>query len=243
MEREFGIIGHPLTHSFSPSFFNKKFEEENIDAMYTAFEIEHISQFPILLQQHPNLCGLSVTIPYKKTVIPHLDELDDAAKNIGAVNCIAIDNGKLKGFNTDVFGFSESLHPLLQPQHNRALILGTGGSSLAVQYVLKQLNIPFQMVSRNKGNLALCYEDLNEATIHAHTLIINTTPLGMFPKTNDCAPIPYEALTPHHLLFDLVYNPQETLFLQKGKAQGATIKNGLAMLHLQALRSWEIWNS
>lgn len=242
MKRLFGIIGYPLTHSFSPSFFKKKLEEENIDAVYKAFEIEDIADFPKLLQEHENLCGLSVTIPHKKTILSFLDEVDDAATAIGAVNCIAFNNGKLKGHNTDIVGFRDSLKPLLEPHHLRALILGTGGSSLAVQYVLKELHIPFQLVSRKKEKGLIGYEDLNENIIETHPLIINTTPLGMYPKTGVCAPIPYEQLTPQHLLFDLVYNPLETQFLHKGKTQGATIKNGLEMLHLQAEKSWEIWN-
>jgi shikimate dehydrogenase len=242
MAREFGIIGYPLKHSFSPSYFNNKFEKQGIDAIFSAFEIENILQFKKLLQQQPNLCGLSVTIPYKKAIIPFLDALDDAAIAIGAVNCIAIKNGQLKGINTDVVGFEKSLQPLLQPHHNCALILGSGGSSLAVKYVFQQLNIPFQIVSRKKENGDLLYETLTPEIIQSHLLIINTTPLGMYPKTDACVPIPYGYLTPEHLLFDLVYNPNETLFLQKGSAHGATIKNGLEMLHLQAERSWEIWN-
>ena len=239
MPAQYGIIGYPLTHSFSPAYFRKKFAEEHIDAVYDPFSLSTIADFPVT---HPVIAGLSVTIPYKEIIIPYLDELDAAAANIGAVNCIAITKGVKKGYNTDVAGFEQSLVPLLQPQHTHALILGTGGSSKAVSWVLKQLGIPFLKVSRKSANGQLTYEQLNKDIIAENKLIINTTPLGQYPVTAAAAPIPYEGICPGHLLFDLVYNPEETKFLSLGKSRGAAIKNGFEMLHLQADAAWEIWN-
>jgi shikimate dehydrogenase len=185
---------------------------------------------------------LNVTIPYKEVVIPFLDELSKAAAQVGAVNCIRFKDGKKTGYNTDVIGFTKSLQPLLQPHHNRALILGTGGAAKAVMYALQELAVPYTIVSRQAANGALSYDSLDQATMELHTLIINTTPLGMYPKVDTLPEIPYQYLTSRHLLYDLVYNPAATLFLQRGAAQGATIKNGHEMLILQAEASWEIWH-
>lgn len=239
---QYGLIGYPLQHSFSPGYFAAKFAKEGIDAGYTAYPLDAISTFPQLLHEHP-LRGLNVTIPYKQAVIPYIDELDTAAKAIGAVNCIDIRSGITKGYNTDVIGFKDSLVPLLQPQHTNALVLGTGGASMAVKYVLDELGIEYLNVSRDKKADVVTYTELSSDTIASYTLIINTTPLGMYPHTDECPGLPYGAIGKQHLLYDLIYNPQETLFLSKGKAQGAAIKNGLEMLHQQAEAAWQIWNS
>jgi len=238
----YGLIGYPLTHSFSPAYFTAKFQKEGIDAVYETFALPSITDFPSLINAYPDLRGLNVTIPYKQTIIPYLDRLSDTAKEIGAVNCIAIKDGRLTGYNTDATGFEKSLVPLLTPAHKRALVLGTGGSSLAVKYVLNELGIPFLSVSRQQKEDTVLYKALNESIIKDHLLVINTTPLGMFPDTAAFPDIPYRALTEAHLLYELVYNPGETKFLSLGKEHGATIKNGLEMLQLQADASWEIWS-
>ncbi len=245
--KTFGLIGFPLTHSFSQKYFSQKFEDEKISARYLNFPISSIDDFPELFKHHPYLAGLNVTIPYKQQVIPLLNELESAAKEIGAVNVIKIfwknKTPHLKGYNSDIVGFKNSLTPLLSNHHNKALILGTGGASKAVAEGLKQLGIKFKFVSRKPNNSdILSYNRITEEVISEHKLIINTTPLGMFPKTDSCPEIPYDSLSPEHLIYDLVYNPEETLFLQKGKARGAQIKNGLEMLHLQAEEAWRIWN-
>ncbi len=241
--RRFGLIGYPLGHSFSRGYFARKFELEGIsDATYENFEIEHIEQFPQLLQAQPDLVGLNVTIPHKQSVTPFLDRLDVSAQVIGAVNTIKLTNGKLQGYNTDYIGFSKSLKPLLKPHQTKALILGTGGSSKAVVYALTLLGIGHHSVSREPAEGQLSYDELTKEIICEHTVIVNTTPLGMYPNVNACPDIPYRYLTKQHLLFDLVYNPAETLFLRKGKAQGAIIKNGQEMLELQAEAAWSIWN-
>ncbi|MFY0253751.1 shikimate dehydrogenase family protein [Chitinophaga sp. 30R24] len=239
----YGLIGYPLSHSFSKGFFKEKFEKENIaGCLYENFPIPAITELPNLLAQQPQLQGLNVTIPYKEAVIPYLDELSKAAAQIGAVNCIQIENGRKKGYNTDVIGFSKSLQPLLQPQHTHALVLGTGGAAKAIMYALQQLGIAYTVVSRKAGNGAVPYESLTQSVMEQHTLIVNTTPLGMYPQVDTLPEIPYQHLTSRHLLYDLVYNPAETAFLQKGAAQGAAVKNGHEMLILQAEASWEIWN-
>lgn len=243
MSALYGLIGYPLTHSFSPAYFARKFEAEKIDASYEKFELKAISEFPALLSAHNDLKGLNVTIPYKQSVIPYLDELDDAAAEIGAVNCIYIRDKRLKGYNTDVIGFERSLLPLLKPMHRKALVLGTGGSSLAVKYVLRKLGISFLSVSRKQNDNTTTYKALNDSIVAEHLLVINTTPLGMFPHVGTCPDLPYTSLTKDHLLYDLIYNPLETKFLSLGKAQGTTVKNGLEMLHLQAAASWDIWKS
>lgn len=241
--RIFGLIGYPLSHSFSKNYFAEKFLNEHLhDSQYQNFPLSGIQQLHDLIQQEKNLAGLNVTIPYKKTVISLLTELDEAAKNIGAVNTIKFSSGKIIGYNTDYIGFLRSLKPLLQPHHKHALILGTGGSSKAVQYALSLLNISYTFVSRTKANNTLLYAELDKNIIEEATLIINTTPLGMFPEISACPNIPYNLLNEKNLLFDLIYNPTETLFLQKGKQHGATILNGLSMLQIQAEESWKIWN-
>lgn len=242
--KQYGLIGYPLSHSFSKGFFGEKFEKEHITGCsYDNFPIPGINEFPALLEQHPQLQGLNVTIPYKEAVIPFLDELSDAAARIRAVNCIHFRDGKKKGYNTDVIGFSKSLQPLLRPHHQQALVLGTGGAAKAIMYALEQLGITYTVVSRQAANGAVSYESLTKEILDTHTLIVNTTPLGMYPKVDTFPEIPYQYLSSQHLLYDLVYNPAETAFLQKGAAQGAAIKNGHEMLILQAEASWEIWNS
>lgn len=240
--KQYGLIGYPLSHSFSKGYFAKKFKEELItDAVYDVFPLETISHFLGLCKQYPNLKGLNVTIPYKEQVIAYLDKLDDEAQTIGAVNTIKFFNGKKIGYNSDCYGFEMSLRPLLQAHHKSALILGTGGASKAVEYVLKKLQIDFQYVSRTRTPSSLLYQDVLLANELPY-LIINTTPLGMYPNVDAAPEIPYSLITDKHLLYDLVYNPDETSFLKNGKFQGAQIKNGLEMLHLQAERSWQIWN-
>ena len=241
--RRFGLIGFPLTHSFSKRFFSEKFARENIrDCEYENYPIENISLLQDLIQNTADLVGINVTIPYKKEVIPYLTRVTPIVQNIGACNCILLRNGERIGYNTDVPGFQHSLTPFLKPNHQQALVLGTGGASAAVVYVLAQLQIPYLVVSRNAGDGVVSYEQLSEEIMATHHLIINTTPLGTFPNISECPPIPYSSITDKHHLYDLVYNPDETLFLQKGKAQGATIQNGMDMLIEQALESWRIWN-
>lgn len=241
MTAMYGLIGYPLSHSFSPAYFNNKFATENIDGRYDAYAIPSVEDLKTLLQEHPQLKGLNVTIPYKEQVLPLLNEIDAAAREIGAVNCIKIEVGKLIGYNTDHIGFAESLKPLLQPQHTHALILGTGGAAKAVMYALSQLDIQYKIVSRTGGDMQ--YADVDEGIMDIYKLIINTTPLGMYPAIDTAPEIPYQFIDSSHLLYDLVYNPEETLFLQKGKQQGTAIKNGYEMLILQAEASWQIWNT
>lgn len=237
-----GLIGYPLSHSFSKAYFTEKFEKENIDEHeYQLFPLATISEVKALLTKE-NLKGLNVTIPYKQQVIPFLDELDEEAAKVGAVNTIKIVDGKTKGFNTDIYGFEYSLQPLLKSHHKKALILGTGGAAKAVAYVLEKLNIAYIFVSRKPTEKQLAYSDIDEVILKEHTILINTTPLGMYPKIDACPTLPYQQLTDQHILYDLVYNPAETLFMTKGKAQKAVVKNGLDMLHLQAEKAWGIWN-
>ena len=240
--RTFGLIGFPLTHSFSVKYFAEKFSREGIaDCVYENFPMESIEELSTLLK-HQELAGLNVTIPYKESVIEYLDELDPAADAIGAVNCIKFTNGKLTGYNTDVFGFRESLKRYLNGAKVKALILGTGGSSKAVSHALDDLAIPSQFVSRRKKAEWLTYHDLTADIINGHKLIINTTPIGMFPLGEAKPELLYGSLTPSHYLYDLIYNPEETSFLHEGALHGSHIKNGLEMLHLQAEKNWEIWN-
>ncbi|MBS1588691.1 MAG: shikimate dehydrogenase [Bacteroidetes bacterium] len=243
MKRLYGLIGFPIGHSFSAAYFTDKFAKEKVDAEYRLFPLPGLENFPKLLQQYSSLQGLNVTLPHKQQILRFLDNIDDAAMQVGAVNCIAIHKGNLTGFNTDIIGFKNSLEPLLKTHHTRALVLGTGGSAMAVQYVLKGLNIAFANVSRTPGKDALLYADITPETIQQYPLIINTTPVGMFPQTEALPSLPYASLTAQHLLFDLVYNPVETAFLRQGKSYGATTKNGFEMLQLQAEASWEIWNA
>lgn len=212
-----------------------------IAARYEAYALEDISRFPQLLEQHPTLTGLNVTIPYKEAVIPYLHEIDELVSGTGAVNCITLRDGYRKGYNTDVTGFQQSLIPLLTTQHNMALILGAGGGAKAVAYVLSQLGIPYTFVSRWAQPRTITYASLTPEIIAAHKLIINTTPVGMYPDIEAAPPLPYSGIGPQHLLYDLIYNPEETLFLTMGREQGATIKNGFEMLVLQAEASWDIW--
>lgn len=242
MQPLYGLIGITLTHSFSPAYFKKKFAEQHIDAVYEAFPIPYIRELPTLMENNPNLAGLNVTIPYKEAVIPYLDELDPVAEQIGAVNCIVIKGNYKKGYNTDAIAFEQSLNPLLTKHHKQALILGTGGSSKTVAYVLEQLGIPYQKVSRNPKQGRLPYEALTPELISRCKLIINTTPAGMYPNVDNAPPIPYDTIGEHHLLYDLIYNPVETKFLEQGKDKGATTKNGFEMLRLQADASWDLWS-
>jgi shikimate dehydrogenase len=248
MLRTFGLIGYPLSHSFSKKFFSEKFEKEQIaGCTYELFPIENARSILSLISENPSLCGLNVTIPHKLAVMPFVDELENAAAEIGAVNCIKINKNDtgvlLKGYNTDAYGFAESLKPLLETQHQKALIFGDGGAAKAVKYVLNQLSIPYQVVVRKHTSDTLHYNEVTEEILDDYKLLINTTPLGMSPNLESSPPIPYHHLTSQHLAYDLVYNPEETVFLRKAKAQGAKIKNGLEMLYLQAERSWYIWNA
>ena len=241
--RQFGLIGYPLSHSFSKKFFTDKFLKEKIeDAQYELYPIEHIELFPGLVKSLPNLVGINVTIPYKEQVLPYLDELSDVVAETGACNCIHLVNEKLIGYNTDVIGFEKSLLKKLKPTHQKALVLGTGGAAKAVFYVLRKLGIEYIVVSRNAGLTTISYDQLDSTILETHTLIINTTPLGMHPQLDTAPDIPYENLSEKHYLFDLVYNPAKTVFLMKGEQQGASIENGADMLIDQAIASWEIWN-
>jgi shikimate dehydrogenase len=242
--RLFGLIGYPLTHSFSKKYFTEKFEKEEItECRYDLFPLKTIEELAVLIQKLPELEGLNVTIPYKKRVFSFLDA-SYIPDGIDACNCIKITNGKMAGYNTDITGFERSLKPLLKTYHKKALVLGNGGAAAAVIYVLRKINIAFEVVIRKKDSgSAFTYSDLDKSIMMDTTLIINTTPLGMFPETDACPDIPYQYITEKHLLYDLVYNPVKTLFLQKGEERGATIKNGEEMLVLQAEESWRIWNS
>lgn len=241
--RLYGLIGYPLTHSFSKKYFSEKFEKEGIkDCRYELFSIPSIDELKRVLSDHPGLAGLNVTIPYKEQVLSFLDDSNEVVKAIKACNCIHIQDGKLKGFNTDVSGFEQSLTEKLQPHHTRALVLGTGGAAKAVEFVLRKRGIYYKNVSRKPSVHSYSYEQLTNEILADHTLIINTTPLGTYPAVNEAPPIPYEAITSRHYLFDLVYNPPVSLFLSKGQQRGATIKNGHDMLVIQAEESWKIWN-
>ena len=242
----YGLIGYPLGHSFSQKYFTEKFKtEKNEDAIFKLFPIESLDEFPNLLADNLSMCGIAVTIPYKEKILRYLSSVSDAALAIGAVNCIKVDAKGLFGYNTDVVGFEQSLKPLLKSSHKNALVLGSGGGSKAVQFVLKKLGISYKLVSRNptEGDQSIAYQSIDELLINNHTLIINTTPLGTAPNIYECAPLPYHFLSPAHLLYDLVYNPAETLFLLKGKQHGAAVKNGYEMLVLQAEENWKIWTN
>lgn len=244
--RKFGLIGKDISYSFSKNYFNIKFEEELIiDVSYENFDIESITLFPSIVINNEHLKGLNVTIPYKELIIPYLDTLDKKAKKIGAVNTIKISQtGKLKGYNTDYFGFKKSLFPYLKEHHKKALILGTGGASKAIIYALKKMKIEYSIASRTiTKNVSFTYSSLTENIIKSHQIIINCTPLGTSPNINECPNIPYTAITNRHILFDLIYNPEETIFLKKGKEKKATLINGLQMLQFQADKAWAIWNS
>lgn len=244
---KYGLIGYPLGHSFSISYFNEKFANEGIDASYINFEIPQIDNLKEILASNPELRGLNVTIPYKQKVIAYLDELSPEARAIGAVNVIRVThkgkNTYLKGFNSDVIGFTRSIEPMLESIHKKALILGTGGASLAIEYGLKSLGIETQFVSRTKKEGCITYEEVTPEVVKEYNVIVNCTPLGMYPKADTCPNLPYEAMDNHTILYDLIYNPDETLFMKKGAQYGATTKNGLEMLLLQAFASWDFWHS
>jgi shikimate dehydrogenase len=243
---KYGLIGFPLGHSFSISYHNQRFADENINAQYYNFEIASIDELAEVLDQNPELKGLNVTIPYKEKVMPFLDYISPEARAIGAVNVIkVIHEGKkiiLKGYNSDVIGFTRSIEPMLEKWHKKALILGTGGASKAVGYGLKSLGLETVCVSRYERQGTICYKDITPDVVKEYNVIVNCTPVGMYPKTEECPQLPYEALDSHNILYDLIYNPDETLFMKKGAEQGAQTKNGLEMLLLQAFASWEFWN-
>ena len=245
--RQFGLIGRTLGHSFSQLYFTRKFSSLSLaDHCYDLFELQTIAELPGLLAAHPDLVGLNVTVPYKETVVPYLDDLAPSAARVGAVNVIERRaDGHLRGHNTDVVGFRDSLAPFfsLRGEGGRALVLGTGGAAKAVEAGLRELGIPYWLVSRSLLAAGLTYADLTPELLAAHLLIVNATPLGTFPNVGECPPLPYQALTPQHYLFDLVYNPAETLFMAKGHAAGAQVKNGFDMLCRQAEAAWEIWQN
>ena len=245
-EKLYGLLGYPLVHSFSQNYFNQKFESENIDAEYINFEIPDVGMLMEVVAENENLNGLNVTIPYKEQVIPFLDEIDPAASEVGAVNVIKFIRGKdglrLKGYNSDIIGFTDSIKSLLKPHHQSALVLGTGGAAKAVSYSLRKLGLEVQLVSRRKSANTLVYEELSKNDLKTHKVIVNTTPLGMYPNVDTCPDIPYRYLTSQHLCYDLIYNPDETLFLKNSRLAGAQVKNGLEMLLLQAFASYSIWN-
>ncbi len=248
IQKIYGLIGYPLGHSFSQDFFNKKFESERINARYVNFEIPQIEDVANVLSNNSFLMGLNATIPYKQQVIPYLDDMDDEARKIGAVNVIRIqrkangDIASLKGYNSDIIGFVNSISSLLKPTHSKALILGTGGASKAVYHGLLKLGIEPTFVSRTAAKGRLTYADLTPEVMKEHTVVVNTTPLGMFPHVDEAPDIPYECLTPGHLCYDLLYNPDVTIFMKKSAEHGAVTKNGLEMLLMQAFAAWDIWN-
>lgn len=243
---KYGLIGYPLIHSFSKSFFNEKFSNEGIDAEYINFEIKDIDGLPEVLATNPELRGLNVTIPYKEKVLSFLDYISVEARAIGAVNVIRVDHKgddiKLKGYNSDVIGFTKSIEPLLEKFHKKALVLGTGGASKAVNYGLKSLGLETVLVSRFERPGTIQYKNLTPDIVKEYNVIVNCTPCGMYPHYDECPQLPYEALDSHNILYDLIYNPDQTLFLKKGAEQGAVTKNGLEMLLLQAFASWDFWN-
>ncbi len=248
--KTFGLIGHRLGYSFSRNFFTEKFAAENLsEHEYVNFELDSIDEFPGIFDGKNIIAGLNCTIPYKQQIMQFMDEIDSEAAKIGAVNTVKITNknGKryLKGFNTDIYGFENSLLPMLESKHKKALILGTGGASKAIKYILIKLQIDYVSASIEEElfEKEIRYNQINDELLKEYLIIIHATPIGTFPNVDNCPDIPYQSITSNHVLFDLVYNPEETLFLKKGKAQGAKIKNGLEMLHLQAIRAWEIWNS
>ncbi|WP_026751382.1 shikimate dehydrogenase [Sediminibacterium sp. C3] len=241
----YGLLGYPLTHSFSQRYFSEKFKELGLTEShaYQNFEVPSIDAFPALLQKYPDVRGFNVTIPYKKQIMRFLYEMNDAVKEMGACNCVQIKNNKLYGYNTDIIGFEQSLQPFLKPSHTHALILGTGGAAAAVAYVLRKLQISYLFVSRNSGEQTIQYQQLDAVFLSKYTLIINTSPVGQYPHLTASPDIPYELLGPNHHLYDLIYNPETTRFMELGKQQGATVQNGYEMLVLQAEESWRIWNS
>lgn len=247
MTRKFGLIGYPLGHSFSRQYHNERFSRLGIDAVYNNYELPDIALLPQLIASDNNLEGLNVTIPYKEAVIPYLDEIDEAARAIGAINVIRIvrqgQKVHLTGYNSDYIGFARSFAPLVAGhRHDKALVLGTGGASKAIAAALHDMKISVTKVSRHPAAGQLAYDDIDAAVMSSHTVIVNATPLGMYPATEACPPIPYNLITPAHICFDAIYNPTETTFMQKAARQGATVSNGLQMLYGQADAAWEIWN-
>jgi len=241
----YGLVGKPLAHSFSKKYFTQKFEAEGlVDNRFELFPLDNIRELTALVQKEPSLKGLAVTIPYKESVLPLLNRLDEKAREIGAVNCIRFDNGKLTGFNTDAIGFERSLVPHLTNVHKKALVLGSGGSSKAIQYVLRKLGIYFQVVSRYKNEKRhfILYEEVTPGILQDHLLVVNCTPVGMFPDVYAQPPLPYNGIGQTHLLYDLIYSPAQTKFLTNGVQNGAVVKNGLEMLEIQAEENWKIWN-
>ena len=248
--KTYGLIGYRLGYSFSKGFFTAKFEDEGLkEHEYVNFELDTIEEFPSIFEKNSQITGLNCTIPYKQQIMDYMDEIDEEATKVGAINTVKImrsDRGvKLRGFNTDIYGFENSLKPMLNEKHKKALILGTGGASKAIKYILEKLDIDYVSASieENLFEKEIRYEQIDDALLKESLIVINATPLGTFPKVDTCPDIPYDCLTKDHVLFDLVYNPEETLFMKKGKTQGASVKNGLEMLHLQAIKAWEIWNS
>ena len=243
---KYGIIGHPLGHSFSKNYFNEKFHDEGIDAEYINFDIQNIGNLPEVLATNPELKGLNVTIPYKEKVLSYLDYISVEARAIGAVNVIRVEhkgnNVLLKGYNSDVIGFTRSIEPILEKFHRKALVLGTGGASKAVSYGLRSLGLETVLVSRFERPGTIQYKDITPDVVKEYKVIVNCTPCGMYPNYEECPELPYEALDSHNLLYDLIYNPDETLFMKKGREQGALTKNGIEMLLLQAFASWDFWN-
>lgn len=242
--KRYGLIGHPLKHSQSRFYFNEKFEYEGLDCLYQHFDIKSLDELRDIMAKYPDLCGFNVTIPYKESIIALLDEIDTTAKEVGAVNVVTIANGKLKGYNTDLYGFEQLLERAIKGRDtSHALILGTGGASKAVRYVLKQKDIPFSMVSRDPEKGDYTYDTLTDEVLKANPLIINTTPLGMFPQIDNFPDLHYQGLTRTHTLIDLIYNPRETAFMELGRTWGAKAYNGLQMFEEQAKRTWEIFSN
>lgn len=242
--KRYGLIGHPLKHSQSRFYFNEKFEYEGLDCRYQHFDIKSLEELHDVMAKYPDLCGFNVTIPYKESIIPLVDEMDPVAKEVGAVNVVTITNGKLKGYNTDVYGFEQLFNRAMNGRDtSHALILGTGGASKAVQYVLKQKGIPYSIVSRNATKGDYTYDTLTDEVLKANPLIINTTPVGMFPQVDNFPDLHYQGLTKKHTLIDLIYNPRETAFMELGRTWGAKVYNGLQMFEEQAKRTWEIFSN
>ena len=243
---KYGLIGYPLGHSFSISYFNEKFQNENINAKYINFEIPSIEALPEVLASNPELKGLNVTIPYKEKVMSYLDQISPEARAIGAVNVIRVihkgNDVQLKGYNSDAIGFTKSIEPMLEKWHKKALILGTGGASKAVNYGLRSLGIETVFVSRYERPGTIQYQRITPEIVKEYNVIVNCTPVGMYPRVDECPNLPYEAMDSHTILYDLIYNPDETLFMKRGTEYGANVKNGLEMLLLQAFASWEFWN-
>lgn len=240
--QRYGLIGHPLKHSLSRHYFNERFEYEGLDCLYQHFDLKSLEELNEVRQRYPDLCGFNVTIPYKETILPLLDDIDPVAKEVGAINVVKITNGKMKGYNSDVYGFEQLLNRAINGKAiDHALVLGTGGASKAVQYVLKQKGIPYLTVSRNAEKGDYTYDTLNDEILRQNHLIINTTPLGMFPQTDDFPNLHYQALGNKHILIDLIYNPKETAFMELGKTWGAKTYGGMQMFEEQAKRTWELF--